>query len=247
MTGLLKGQVALVTGGSRGIGAAIAHRLAEEGANITITYARSQDSAQQIVDKINKKGVRAEALQVDAANALEVRGLISKVVELLGGLNILVNNAGVYSTGVLEEITEEAFDETVAVNIRAVFLAAQEAAKVMPPGSRIINIGSVFGERVPFPEISLYSMSKFAVAGFTRGWARDLASKGITVNCIQPGPIDTDMNPENSEFANTLKQMTALGRYGKPRDIAETVAFLASSGASYLTGSIINVDGGFEA
>jgi 3-oxoacyl-[acyl-carrier protein] reductase len=237
----------LVTGGSRGIGAAIAHRLAEEGANIAITYARSQDSAQQIVDKINKKGVRAEALQVDAANALEVRGLISKVVELLGGLNILVNNAGVYSTGVLEEITEEAFDETVAVNIRAVFLAAQEAAKVMPPGSRIINIGSVFGERVPFPGISLYSMSKFAVAGFTRGWARDIASKGITVNCIQPGPIDTDMNPENSEFANTLKQMTALGRYGKPRDIGETVAFLASSGASYLTGSIINVDGGFEA
>lgn len=237
----------MVTGGSRGIGAAIAHRLAEEGANIAITYARSQDSAQQIVDKINKKGVRAEALQVDAANALEVRGLISKVVELLGGLNILVNNAGVYSTGVLEEITEEAFDETVAVNIRAVFLAAQEAAKVMPPGSRIINIGSVFGERVPFPGISLYSMSKFAVAGFTRGWARDIASKGITVNCIQPGPIDTDMNPENSEFANTLKQMTALGRYGKPRDIGETVAFLASSGASYLTGSIINVDGGFEA
>lgn len=247
MTRNLYGKVALVTGGSRGIGAAIAQRLAEEGADVAITYVRSDDAAKHVVNEICSKGVRAEALQSNVANASEVRGLVHKVVELLGRLDILVNNAGVYPTGSLEDATEEAFDQVVAINIRSVFLAAQEAAKIMPPGGRIINIGSILGQRIPFPGLSLYAMSKFAVAGLTRAWARDLGPKGITVNCIQPGPIDTDMNPENGEFASVLKPLIALGRYGQPGEIANTAAFLASSEASFLTGAILNVDGGLEA
>lgn len=247
MTSNLQGKVALVTGGSRGIGAAIAQRLAEDGTHVAITYVRSQDAAKHIVNEIRSKGVQAEALQSNAASADEVCGLVHKVVELLGSLDILVNNAGVYPIGLLEDATEEAFDQVVAINIRSVFLAAQEAAKVMPSGSRIINIGSILGQRIPFPGRSLYAMSKFAVAGLTRAWARDLGPKGITVNCIQPGPIDTDMNPENGEFASVLKPLTALGRYGQPREIANTAAFLASSEASFLTGAILNVDGGLEA
>lgn len=242
MTRNLHGKVALVTGGSRGIGAAIAQRLAEDGADVAITYVRSDDAAKQVVNEIRSKGVRAEAIQSNAANTSGVRGLVHKVVELLGSLDILVNNAGFYPTGSLEDATEEAFEQVVTINIRSVFLAAQEAAKIMPPGSRIINIGSIIGQRIPFPGLSLYAMSKFAVAGLTRAWARDLGSKGITVNCIQPGPTDTDMNPENGEFASLWRPLIALGRYGQPGEIANTVAFLASSEASFLIGAIFNFD-----
>jgi 3-oxoacyl-[acyl-carrier protein] reductase len=247
MATLLEGKVALVTGGSRGIGAAIAQRLANDGAQVAITYSASEDRAKQVVAAIEEAGARAEAIRADAANASEMSKLVPTVVERYGRLDILVNNAGIYATGALQDTTDEDFDRTVNVNIRAVFLAVREAARVMPEGGRIVTIGSTLGQRVPFPGLSLYSMSKFAVAGLTRAWARELGAKGITVNCVQPGPIDTEMNPADKESAGALKLLTSLGRYGQPQEIANTVAFLASPEASFITGAMICVDGGLEA
>jgi 3-oxoacyl-[acyl-carrier protein] reductase len=245
MTGRLTGKVALVTGGSRGIGAAIAERLAADGADVAITYSSSPEAAERVVAAIRQNaGVRAEAIRADAADPAAVKGVVPAVVERFGRLDILVNNAGVWVQNVLTEATDEEFDRVVDVNVRAVFLTAREAARVMQPGGRIINIGSILGERVVFPGISLYSMSKFAVAGLTRGWARDLGPRGITVNCIQPGPIDTDMNPATGDFAAVQRQGTALGRYGEPTEIAASVSFLASPEASNVTGATITVDGG---
>ncbi len=247
MSNGLKNKVALVTGGSRGIGAAIVQHLAAEGANVILTYATSAEAAERQVAAARDKGVEAEAIKADAADGQAVRDLVSQVVERFGGLDILVNNAGIFAGGPLEETSDEDFERTVDINIRAVFLAAREAAKVMASGGRIINIGSIFGQRAPLPGLGLYAMSKFAVAGLTRAWARDLGAKGITVNCVQPGPIDTEMNPSDGDLAAVMTPLTALGRYGRAEEIAETVAFLASPAASYLTGAMINVDGGFEA
>jgi len=243
----LKNKVAIVTGGSRGIGAAIVQQLAAEGANVVLTYASSAEAAERQAAAARDKGVEAEAIRADAADGQAVRDLVARVVERFGGLDILVNNAGILAGGPLEETSEEDFERTVDVNIRAVFLAAREAAKVMPSGGRIINIGSIFGQRAPLPGLGLYAMSKFAVAGLTRAWARDLGAKGITVNCVQPGPIDTEMNPADGDLAAAMTPLTALGRYGRAEEIAATVAFLASPAASNLTGAMINVDGGFEA
>lgn len=244
----LQGKVALVTGGSRGIGAAIVQRLAEDGADIAFTYVKSADTAKQIVAACREKGVRAEAIRADAASADDMRGLVDEVVERLGSLDILVNNLAISTWETLEEATEEVFDRVVNVNIRAVFLASRAAAKVMRPGSRIINIGSIFGERIPVPRHALYAMSKFALAGLTRGWARDLGPKKITVNCVQPGPVATDMNPEDDRpVVAFLRGQTALGRYAKPEEVAALVAFLASSESSDITGTCFNIDGGFTA
>ena len=247
MTQRLTGKVALITGGSRGIGAEIARRFAEQGANIVISYASSPEAAKEVVSSARKSGAEAEAIQADSGNSGQVESLVQQTVKRFGRLDILVNNAGIFAGGSLEDSSDEDFQTTIDINVRAVFVAAREAAKSMTEGGRIINIGSIFGERVPMPGIGLYSMSKFAVAGFTRAWARDLGAKGITVNCIQPGPINTDMNPEDGDLSEILTPGTALGRYGRPREIADTAVFLASSESSYVTGTVIDVDGGFEA
>ncbi len=241
----LKGKAALVTGGSRGIGAAIAERLAREGADVAITYAKSAEAAEKVAAQVRTHGVKAEALHADGA---AVKRVVGEVARHFGRLDILVNNAGVFFLDSLLDNTEEQFEQMVDTNVRAVFLASREAAKVMREGGRIITIGSIAGERVPFPGAGLYAMSKSAVAGFTRAWARDLGPKGITVNCVQPGPIDTDMNPEeDSDFSAAQKAGTAIGRYGQPREVADLVAFLASAEAANITGAVLNIDGGFNA
>ncbi|HTU64631.1 MAG TPA: 3-oxoacyl-ACP reductase family protein [Steroidobacteraceae bacterium] len=244
----LTGKVALVTGGSRGIGAAIARSLAEDGADVAISYASSADKAKALVRELQEKGVRAAAFQADQASADEVATLVRKVAEHFGHLDILVNNAGVFITGPVGEVKAEDVARQFAVNVGGVNAAVREAAKLMTAGGRIISIGSMGGTSSPWPGISDYSATKAAVAAYTRGWARDLGPKGITVNVIEPGPIDTDMNRDDErDFVQVLKSGTALGRYGKPEEIGATVAFLASKGASFITGATIAVDGGYNA
>ena len=245
MSKKLENKVALVTGGSRGIGAAIATRLAEEGADVAITYARSADKAEALVAELRSKGVKAEAIRADANSAEELDALIPTVVKRLGGLDILVNNAGIFEVGPIGEAEPETYDRQFDINVAAVFRVVQQAAPVIREGGRIINIGSSVAERQPFPNMAVYGASKAAVAVLGKGWARDLGAKGITVNTIHPGPVGTDLNPEDGEFAEPLKATTALGRYGKPEEIANVAAFLASDEASYVTGATINVDGGY--
>ena len=240
-------RVALVTGGSRGIGAAIAERLARDGFDVLITYQKSADAAQKVIEKVKGHGVRGDAFASDAGDAAQASKVVDEAVKRFGRLDVLVNNAGVLEGGPLPDVSDEAFDRQFAVNVKATFLAARAAAKVLPDGGRIINIGSILGERIPMPGISIYSATKFAVAGLTRGWARDLGPKGITVNAVQPGPIATDMNPDSGDFADLQRSMIANGRYGQPDDVAEAVAFLASPAARQINGTTINVDGGMIA
>ena len=235
---------AFVSGGSRGIGAAIALKLAQQGANVTITYSKSQDRAKEVVQKIEAKGVKGLAIQADANEANNVVQAVQQARSTFGSIDILVNSAGIFELKPITESTLEDYERTENVNIKAVFAATMEAVKSMPEGGRIITIGSVNSESMPFPGGSLYGMSKAAVRMMTQCWARDLGQKKITANVIQPGPIDTEMNPADGPFGETLTAMTAIERYGQPEEIAELAAFLSSPRASNITGSAINIDGG---
>ena len=243
----LSGQVAFVQGGSRGIGAAIVKRLARDGAAVAFTYVSSTSKAEELVATITAAGGKALAIRADSADAVAVQHAIRQSVTSFGRLDILVNNAGVLVWGHLEELTLDALDRTLAVNIRSVFVACQEAAHHMGKGGRIINIGSTNADRIPMAGGSVYAMSKSALVGLTKGMARDLGPRGITVNNVQPGPVDTDMNPADGESAEQLKGMMALARYGKDDEIASFVAYLAGPEAGYVTGASLTIDGGFSA
>ncbi|MFN3402326.1 MAG: SDR family oxidoreductase [Ferrovibrio sp.] len=236
----LKGKAALVTGGSRGIGAAIAKALAAAGADVAITYSASPDKAAAVVKEIGGKSI---AIKADSADAKAVQEAVAQTAKAFGRFDILINNAGIADG----DDSLDNIERMLAINSRAPYVAALAAAPLMTDGGRIITISSCLGERVGFPGITLYSMSKAAMTGMTRGLARDLGPRGITVNVVQPGPIDTDMNPADGEAAPAMTALTALGRYGKASEIADTVVFLAGPGASYITGAQINVDGGVNA
>jgi 3-oxoacyl-[acyl-carrier protein] reductase len=234
----LEGKVALITGGSRGIGAAIARRLAADGANVAITYTKGAGAAASVVKEIERAGRKAIAIQADAADADAVKAAVEKTVTTFGQLDILVNNAGTAVPKRFEETTLEELDRLMDINVRGVFVATQAALKHMRSGGRIISIGSGL---VP------YSATKGAVKMFTQGLSREVASRGITVNNVQPGPIDTDTNPATGEWAVPQKAFTALGRYGHVDEVAALVAFVAGPESSYITGANLNVDGGMIA
>ena len=243
----LGGKVALVTGASRGIGAAIARRLAADGADVAITYVSSRPKADEVVRAIEATGRRGIAIQADSGDAAAVKHSVDQTVEVLGRIDVLVNNAGIIEVTPIEQFTLDAFDRMFATNVRAVFVAAQEAARRMGSGGRIITIGSVNADRVPLPGSSVYAMTKAAVAGLTRGLARDLGSRGITVNAVQPGPIDTDMNPSDGPLADFMLSTVALRRYGTGDEVAAMVAYLASPEAGFVTGACLTIDGGYNA
>lgn len=242
------GKTALVTGGSRGIGAAVARTLAARGASVAITYSSSKDSAEAVVRHIEASGGTAYAIEANLADARSAAsGAIAAVEKLGGSLHILVNNAGVALHGPLGKLPEDDFEHTLDVNVRGLWHTTSAVVDYLADEGRIINIGSFFSDRVPFPGSSAYGMSKHAVTGMTRGWARDLAPRGITVNCVEPGPIATEANPDEGPRADRIKAMVPLGRFGKPEEVAELVAFLASPAAGYITGSQILIDGGLLA
>ncbi len=241
------GKRALVTGASRGIGAAIAKALAAEGADVAITYEKSAASAAEVVNAIKAKGRRAVAIQADSADAAAVQALVEKTVAELGGLDILVNNAGILRLAELKDISLADIDALLNVNVRSPVIASKAALRHLGKGGRIITIGSYFADRVPSPALGVYAATKSALVAFTKALARELGPKEITANLVQPGSIDTDMNPAHGPSAETLKQFMALGRYGKPEDIANAVAFLASPKSQYITGSTLTVDGGANA
>ena len=243
----LEGKVALITGGSRGIGAAIAKRLAADGANVTITYTKGADAAESVVKEIERAGRKAIAIQADAADADAVKAAVEKTVATFGRLDVLVNNAGTAVPKRFEETTLEELDRLIDINIRGVFVATQAALKHMKSGGRIISIGSAVGERALTPGLVPYSATKGAVKMFTQGLSREVGSRGITVNNIQPGPIDTDTNPATGDWAVPQKGFTALGRYGHVDEVAALVAFVAGPESSYITGANLSVDGGMIA
>jgi 3-oxoacyl-[acyl-carrier protein] reductase len=240
-------KVALVTGGSRGIGAAIAKRLAADGASVAITYTKGADAAASVVKAIEAAGGKAIAIQADAANPGAVTAAVDKTVATFGGLDVLVNNAGTAIPKAFEQTTLDEIDSMFNLNVRGVFVATQEALKHMKSGGRIITIGSCVGERMMTPGLVAYSATKGAVKMFTQGLSREVGGRGITVNNVQPGPIDTDLNPAAGDWAAPQKAATALNRYGTVDEVAALVAFVASPESSYITGANLTVDGGTNA
>jgi 3-oxoacyl-[acyl-carrier protein] reductase len=247
MSTQLEGKIALITGGSRGIGAAIAKRLAVDGANVAITYTKGADAAASVVKEIERAGRTAIAIQADATDADAVEAAVERTVATFGGLDVLVNNAGTAIPKTFEETTLEELDRLIDINVRGTFVATQAALKHMKSGGRIIMIGSAVGERVMVPGLVPYSATKGAVKMFTQGLSREVGSRGITVNNIQPGPIDTDLNPAAGEWAVPQKAVTALDRYGHVDEVAALVAFVAGPESSYITGANLTVDGGMNA
>jgi len=243
----LEGKAALITGGSRGIGAAIAKRLASDGASVAITYTKGGDAAASVVKDIERSGGKAIAIQADSADAKATQAAVDKTVSTFGRLDVLVNNAGTAIPKKFEDATLEELDHIINLNIRGVFLATHAALKHIKQGGRIINIGSCVGERLLTPGLAPYSATKGAVKMFTQGLSREVGDRGITVNNVQPGPIDTDLNPASSEWATPQIANTALGRYGTVNEVAALVAFVASPEASYITGANLTVDGGTNA
>ncbi|MDQ0717280.1 3-oxoacyl-[acyl-carrier protein] reductase [Streptomyces luteogriseus] len=243
--GTLDGKVALVTGASRGIGAATAVRLAREGADVAVGYVNGKEAAEDVVRAVEALGRRAVALRADTGDATEAAGVVDAAAEALGRLDILVNNAGVGVLGPLDTLSLADVDRVLDINVRGVFLASQAAAAWLPEGGRIITIGSCMAQRVPGPGGTLYATSKAALAGLTKALARELGGRGITANLVLPGPIDTDMNPADGPYAAGQTAMTALGRFGTAEEVASTVAHLA--GATYVTGAEFSVDGGHAA
>jgi len=243
----LEGKIALITGGSRGIGAAIAKRLASDGAKVAITYSKGADAAAVVIKEIERDGGKAIAIQADATNAEAAKAAVEKTVEMFGGLDILVNNAGTAIPKTFEETTLEEMDRLLDINVRGVFIATQAALKHMKRGGRIIMIGSAVGERVMTPGLVPYAATKGAIKIFTQALSRELGSRGITVNNVQPGPIDTELKTATSEWAVPQKAATALDRYGHVDEIAAMVAFVAGPESSYITGANLTVDGGMNA
>ena len=242
----LDGKVALVTGGSRGIGAAVALRLASDGADVALTFQQNQHRADDVVEQIKAMGRRALAVRADSADPVAVVAAVDRSAEEFGRLDIVVNNAGAFLLGPLEQLTLPEFDQTIAINVRAPFVASQAAVRHMSDGGRIITIGSNVAERAVFPGFSLYAMSKTALTGLTKALGRELGPRAITVNLVNPGPTDTELNPADGAGAEAIAGFTALGHYALPTDIAGTVAFLAGPDARYITGATVNVDGGFS-
>jgi 3-oxoacyl-[acyl-carrier protein] reductase len=247
MSRKLEGKVALITGGSRGIGAAIAKRLAADGAKVAVTYAKRADAASSVVKEIEHDGGKAIAIQADATDAETGKTAVEKTVATFGRLDVLVNNAGTAIPKAFEETTLEEMDRLLNINVRAVFIATQAALKHMKRGGRIIMIGSAVGERVLTPGLVSYSATKGAVKIFTQALSRELGSRAITVNNVQPGPIDTDLNPATGDWAIPQKAATALDRYGHVDEVAALVAFVAGPESSYITGANLTVDGGMNA
>lgn len=246
MSKKLEGKTALITGGSRGIGAAIAKRLAADGASIAVTYSKGAEAAASVVEEIERAGGKAVAIKADAADADAVRNAVEETVTTFGRLDVLVNNAGTAIASPLEETTLEDFDRLFAINVRGAFVATQAALKHIKSGGRIIMIGSCLGERVFMPGMAPYSATKGAIKMFSQGLARELGPRGITVNNIQPGPIDTDLNPASGEWAAGQKAAVPLDRYGRVDEVAALVAFVAGPESSYINGANLTVDGGIN-
>ena len=243
----LQKKRALVTGGSRGIGAAIVKRLAREGADVALTYVSQPEHANETAKAAKELGVRALAIQADSADAEAIVAAVERTAREFGGLDILVSNAGIARMAPLDTFSLKDFDETFAVNVRAVFVATQAAVKHMKEGGRVITIGSCNAERMPVVGSAVYGMSKAALAGLVQGLSRDLGPRGITINNVQPGPVDTDLNPATGAFAELLKKFMALPRYGHVDEVAAMVASLAGPEAGFVTGASLTIDGGFTA
>jgi 3-oxoacyl-[acyl-carrier protein] reductase len=243
----LEGKRALVTGGSRGIGAAIAKTLAEHGADVAITYQNSKERADEVVASIEALDRHALAIQADSADSDAIKWAVNEAAETLGGLDILVNSAAVGLYGPVAGVDLAEFQKMMDINVRGPFVAAQAAISHLPKGGRIISIGSALGDRVPFPGVTTYAMSKSALLSFTRGLSRELGPQGITVNLVQPGSTDTEANPADGEGADFQRSLSSIGRYAKPREIAEAVLFLAGPAADMVTGTLLTVDGGANA